>query len=290
MAGDITNWAAISSPSRCCRGLGGHFVAGEGQLVQAGTQCQPFPKWGRPGKGSPSRAWWPAHQPPRINRRHQAGAWGQVAMAILDLAVTPRPCHPGGSWALRLEVKNTRRTLVLSKVKCVTRQREKLKITRVYTPQILGFPGQSQESICGRKGDSQAKAPGHPKTCRGVSGPPASQSLSLRPVGLAAWAGRWGDRPYAGWPLASWAILELARLRMTLPACVMASHGGGGTHDRIHPLPRRVLSARCCSMSGRGTGLLQTLAGQGNLEEPTRSDRMERGGTRQVPPTLVSSV
>lgn len=134
MAGDITNWAAISSGSRCCRGLGGHFVAGKGHPVQAGTQCQPLPTWGRPGKGSPSGAWWPAQQPSRISRRHQAGAWGQVAMATLDLAATPRPCHPGGSWALRLEVKNTRRTLVLSKVKCVTRQREKLKITRVYTP------------------------------------------------------------------------------------------------------------------------------------------------------------
>lgn len=73
--------------------------------------------------------------------RWSCGRWDQVVMATLDLAVTPRPCHPGGSWALRLEVKNTRRTLVLSKVKCVTRQREELKITRVYTQQILGFPG-----------------------------------------------------------------------------------------------------------------------------------------------------
>lgn len=61
-------------------------------------------------------------------------------MATLDLAVTPSPCHPGGSWALRVEVKNTRQTLVLSKVKCVTRQREELKITCVYTQQCLGFP------------------------------------------------------------------------------------------------------------------------------------------------------
>lgn len=66
--------------SRCCRGLGGHFVAGEGQPVQSWTQCQPITKWGGPGKGSPSRAWWPAQQPPRISRRHQAGAWGQVVM------------------------------------------------------------------------------------------------------------------------------------------------------------------------------------------------------------------
>lgn len=72
--------------------------------------------------------------------RWSCGRWGQVATATLNLAVTPRPCQSGGSWALRLEVKNTRRTLVLSKVKCVTRQREEPKITRVYTQQIPGFP------------------------------------------------------------------------------------------------------------------------------------------------------
>lgn len=46
--------------SRCCRGLGGHFVAGEGQLVQAGTQCQYLPKWGgawRGRKGIPVQGW-----------------------------------------------------------------------------------------------------------------------------------------------------------------------------------------------------------------------------------------
>lgn len=101
-------------------------------------------------------------------------------MATLDLAVTPSPCHQSGSWALRVEVKNTRQTLVLSKVKCVTRQREELKITCVYTQQSLGFPGtptppflgQSQESICGCKGDSQDKAPGHPEPlrCEGSQG------------------------------------------------------------------------------------------------------------------------
>lgn len=32
--------------SRCFCGLGGHFVAGEGHLVKAGTQSQPLSKWG----------------------------------------------------------------------------------------------------------------------------------------------------------------------------------------------------------------------------------------------------
>lgn len=129
--------------------------------------------------------------------RWSCGRWGQVATATLDLAVTPRPCQSGGSWALRLEVKNTRRTLVLSKVKCVTRQREEPKITRVYTQQIPGFPrlpspGQSQESICGCKEDSQAKAPGHPKSCRGQgsSSPPLPCHVLKR---LAAWTERLGE-------------------------------------------------------------------------------------------------
>lgn len=77
------------------------------------------------------------------------GGWDQVAMVVMGQVQVvvgaggpggngarwswpgPRPqsgsdtlwpCHPGSSWAVRYEVKNTRQTLVLSKVKCVTRQ------------------------------------------------------------------------------------------------------------------------------------------------------------------------
>lgn len=174
---------------------------------------------------------------------------------------------------MRLEVKNTRRTLVLSKVKCVSRQREELKITRVYTQQILGSPGppflgQSQKSICGRKGDSLAKAPGHLKPYRGISGvlPALLPCPVLKAHGLGGGEGQalcWVAPGQLGHLGTSYS------LRMTPPVCVMVTHAGGGTPSGrpIHPLPRRVLSARCCIMGGYRTDLLQTPAGLENPEE-----------------------
>lgn len=44
MAGDITDWAAISSGFQMLPWLGGHFVAGEGQLV--GRSANPSPSGG----------------------------------------------------------------------------------------------------------------------------------------------------------------------------------------------------------------------------------------------------
>lgn len=135
-------------------------------------------------------------------------------MATPDLAVTPRSCHPGGSCALRLEVKNTRRTLVLSKVKCVSRQREELKITRVYTQQILGSPA-TPPFLASTRNPSVATtgtAWPKPQAIRSHAGGSQGSSCLSSPV-LSSRHMDWEvgkDRPCAGWPQASWAISELA--------------------------------------------------------------------------------
>lgn len=101
--------------------------------------------------------------------------WWAVLGLTHSLAVTPQPYHPV---AVRLEVKNTRRTLVLSKVKCVTRQpggaenNPCLHSADSWLPRPP-LPGRSQESICGRGGKGQGKALGHPKPLRG-GGPQGS--------------------------------------------------------------------------------------------------------------------
>lgn len=149
MASDITNWAAISSgfqmlpwPGRPFCGWGGPAGSGRNTVptpsqVGGGQERDSCPRMvacsAASGDKQKAPSW--GMGPGGLGR-----GWSQVTMATLDLAVTPSPCHPGGSWALRVEVKNTRQTLVLSKVKCVTRQREELKITCVYTQQCLGFP------------------------------------------------------------------------------------------------------------------------------------------------------
>lgn len=121
--------------------------------------------------------------------------WWAVLGLTHSLAVTPQPYHPV---AVRLEVKNTRRTLVLSKVKCVTRQpggaenNPCLHSADSWLPRPP-LPGRSQESICGRGGKGQGKALGHPKPLRG--GDPRGPFRLASPVMSPRHAGVTGQQP-----------------------------------------------------------------------------------------------
>lgn len=145
-----------------------------------------------------------------------------------------------------------------------------------------GQPGQSPRA---------SRAP----EMRGISGvlPPPFPCHILKARGMRGWQpGLGGGKGQALCWVAPGQPGHLGtsyRLRVTLSVCAMVSHAGGGIHHRADPftLFQGQRCAHCCIMGGHGRGL----AGLGNLDSwETKSDRMERGGAREAPPTLVSSV
>lgn len=125
------------------------------------------------------------------------------------------PCHPGGSWVVRCEVKNTRQTLVLSKVKCVTRQPGGAEnnpclhsanswLPWFPPPHFLASPRNPSVAARGPKpGHSPEDTQSHR---RGLQG-----SLSTTPQGhrSEAWTRRWEDRSCAVWLQGSSSVSEL---------------------------------------------------------------------------------